>query len=203
MVLLRSTDLRLGHTSDPPGGGTVAAATPSRPSDTSFVLGRSGAQLEQLIPPFKEGLATVSLTRGAWSFHDMILFAAGRLGPCSAWVSSWSISERPIRQLLRARSEGLFTELRFLLDGRVKSECAAAYQLLLSDRSATVHLCKNHSKLAVLRAPGESVVIISTANLTVNPRLEAYDLIVSTSTADVVIDLLTLEMDAALPFTDE
>lgn len=198
MVLLPSHTLRASSPPDESLQPPVLVV--EHDAEASFVVGKRGIDLAAHLPDLTQGRSYLLTTRGGWSLHELILFVASRLGPCTARVASWGVSERPIRELLDARRDGRFTSLRFFLDVRVRSECPQAFQLLLAEPLAQVALAKNHSKLAVLQGADRSAVIISTANLTVNPRYEAFNVLMCTSTAHSLAAHLDLEMDGAMPF---
>ncbi len=121
-----------------------------------------------LIPP--ENIQMVSY--GEWSTHDLLLFILNQTGPAKVYFTTWAISEFSIRQLYQLCQDGLITELRGLFDYRNGIHKPGALQLL---RSLSDNICpaKCHAKVLLVFNDTWGVSILSSANMTENPRWEA------------------------------
>lgn len=96
---------------------------------------------------------------------------AEKTGPCEVWLSSWAITEDPVRMLFTMKEHGQITALHCLLDHRIKERKPAPLQLLQG--FAKVGLAQCHAKIAVAVGEALSIACVGSANLSRNPRLEA------------------------------
>lgn len=120
---------------------------------------------------------------GKFSLHQVIGRILDLIGPAELVASSWSISRVPVEYLLTRKRKGQLTAINLLLDPKVKSFQPKPFQHLIGE-VPNVGLYKCHAKISVLRNQEHSVYMLSSSNLTVNRRLEAYTLISSKQLAD-------------------
>jgi len=111
-------------------------------------------------------------TGGRWSAHELLQFIVERTGPARVSISTWTITEAPVRALLALRQAGLITELTLLFDHRIRTRCPKAVQLVAA-LGAHVHLAKCHAKVTVVENDEWAVTVLSSQNYTRNPRIEA------------------------------
>lgn len=142
------------------------------PSKSKVIVAREGAQLHRLMAELEPESNYHFSTAGAWSLHDMIAMTCQKIGPSRLFLSTWTITEEPMRVLFQLIQEGYITELNCLFDYRIEKRKAEAFQLAKVN-SARVKLTKVHAKAAVLCSDQWGVSIIGSANLTKNPRIEA------------------------------
>lgn len=149
-------------------GFSVIASVPTKQSPAI------DAALATLLPdPPAKGHIHHLVSHNQWSFHNLIAFVLALVGPAKVYLSSWAISENPIRELINLHRLGTITELHCLLDARIKSQCPAAAQLI--HRNVTrICLADVHAKVAAIINESWSVSIVSTANLTNKRRIERY-----------------------------
>lgn len=169
----------------------------------TFLVGRHGTDLESLIPALHQGHAYHMPTRGEWSLHEMLAFLLNRIGPAQVWITSWGISQEPLKAVLQMKLNGQITKLHCFFDTRIKLECPQAFQLLLAAEDVVVKLGKNHSKLLVLVNERWGVTVAASANLTVNPRLEYYTIDTHRDLAEQNMTWISIEMDGGQPFDSE
>ncbi len=139
---------------------------------SKLILAREAGQLQKLITELEPECNYHFSTAGAWSLHDMIAMACQKIGPSRLFLSTWTITEEPMRVLFQLIQEGYITELNCLFDYRIEKRKAEAFQLAKVN-AARVKLTKVHAKVAVLLSDQWGVSIIGSANLTKNPRIEA------------------------------
>lgn len=186
-MLLRPSELRtyadpLAATSLP--GPVVSVAVPAS-GEASFIAGRHGVDLAAILPLTKAMSPRVILSDGTWSLHDLLEYLYSITGPASLTMTSWGITAEPLKRVRRLQDRGLITSLTCLFDRRVRTQCPEAHQLLLG-MNAKVHLGVNHSKILIVQNDEWSVTVITSANLTVNHRLEGY---VVLTDRNVAVDL--------------
>lgn len=171
-----------------------------------YRVGRHGVDLAALFPSFSEDTTYLVDSIGHWSLHELIAFCLARIGPADMWLTSWGITAEPLKVILSLMESGAIQDLSCLFDSRVKLQCPQAYQLLLSQaqgRRLRVHLGKNHSKTVVLLNEAHSITIVTSANLTINPRIEGYVLMTHRSVAISKRDVVDLVISGAQPFDAE
>ena len=138
----------------------------------AFVQGNSLEAMRAHFEHLHLGDSCEFATGGRWSFHEMILYFLGRLGRCEVALTTWAISENPVRALVMAKEAGLISRLDVLLDLRIRNNQGEALALLL--KQADSHrLTKIHAKVCALVGEKSGASILTSANLTVNKRIEA------------------------------
>ena len=140
-----------------------------------FRVGRKGADLGRVLPDVLPGHYYHTPSEGAFALHEMIAYLVHRTGPCDMWLTSYGVSAGPLSKVFDMRRDGRLRSLRLFFDSRVPRECPEAHQLCLSPPPDTIiRFGQNHSKLVVLKRGSMDIMMQTSANLTNNPRLEAY-----------------------------
>jgi hypothetical protein len=117
---------------------------------------------EKVIPFFSDG---------KWSLFHLLSLCLGYTGPADVRISSFSLSENAVRSFLNDKDRGLIKSLSLLFDISIPHR---KIDLMLFAREvfSEIRLCPNHSKIILIDGKLK-VCIISSHNLTPNPRLEA------------------------------
>ncbi|MFN3758452.1 MAG: hypothetical protein ACK4SF_04475 [Algoriphagus aquaeductus] len=165
MGLFSSSDLKKAEI---PAKGSFRKS----PGKSKVILANTADQLKQLIAELEPETNYHFSTGGAWSLHDMIAMTCQKIGPSRLFLSTWTITEEPMRVLFQLIREGWITELNCLFDYRIEKRKADAFQLAKVNASK-VKLSKSHAKVAVLISNDWGVSIVGSANLSKNPRIEA------------------------------
>lgn len=108
---------------------------------------------------------------GGWSLHELIAHCIAFTGPADVRISSFSIGEEAIRSFLLLTDAGCVKSLKLLLDFSIQRR---KFDLVLFAQAccADIRLYPNHSKVVLLNG-ARNACIVSSQNLTRNPRLEA------------------------------
>lgn len=138
----------------------------------SHILAREAAELISTFQHLQPEQNYHYTTAGAWSLHDMIALASEKIGPAKLYLSTWTITEEPMRVLFGLIQKGLIQELNCLFDYRIEKRKAEAFQFAQVNASK-IKLVKIHAKVAVLINEEWAITILGSANLTKNPRIEA------------------------------
>lgn len=115
------------------------------------------------------------MSRGKISLHQVIEKIVLKHKPCKVWLTSWAISENPIRSIVNLVQSGAIQELSCIFNYRVGVECPKAYQLAKFNFK-NIKLSKIHAKVVIIETELGAITIITSANLTTNPRIEAYSI---------------------------
>lgn len=110
------------------------------------------------------------ITSGRFSMHDLLLYVLNQTGPADVLVSTWSIAELAIRQIVQKHDEGLIKSIAFLIDPRVKVRNPKPLQMLAANFTYKLKAC--HAKVTTIENDSWNISIISSANMTNNPRIE-------------------------------
>lgn len=139
------------------------------------------------------------VSMGEWSAHDMILRCIEFMGPAELHFATWSISEDAIRQIILAQDRGDITAIHVIADYRLAIRSPEAQQILKAQATRfCVYTC--HAKVYVLRNAAWGVVIVTSANMTSNPRIEVSVISEDPDLADWHIGWISEVIDRADPF---
>jgi hypothetical protein len=111
------------------------------------------------------------VTSGELSIHQFIQYFASSVPNCNVYISTWAIKEEPARVLLSLYLSGKIKKLYGVFDYRIKTLDAKHFHLI--EKAFTQYvLTKNHSKVVIIESDNLNLVIVSSANLSNNPRIE-------------------------------
>lgn len=142
------------------------------------------------------------VSAGEWSTHDLLFHMLAQTGPAEVHAASWSITEDPCRQLIRAIDAGQITSLHLLFDWRVKIRCPEAHALA-KHNATSVYLTSCHAKTTVIINKDWQVAIIGSANYTNNPRIECGIICCNAEIAHFHRDWISKTIAASDPFEME
>lgn len=111
--------------------------------------------------------------RAHWSMHHLLKYLVELAGPAEVALTSWTITEAPVRSILKLMDAGRITQLQCVFDERVRKHNANAAQLAEAN-IAEVAFTGIHAKCMVVRGAERSFTVCSTANITRNKRIELY-----------------------------
>jgi hypothetical protein len=138
-----------------------------------FGLGAKKVSLSELIGSIAKNESIHIPSLGNWSLIDMIEYILDQIGPSHVYLTSWAVKEKAVVSLLNLRTQGVIKSLHCLFDSRVPSTCPDAWQLSQANIES-LKLTKIHAKVVAIQSDTHSISIVSTANLTTNPRIERY-----------------------------
>lgn len=159
-------------------GGLKADALTRRQVKARAVMSTRQQRVRDTLGDFPREPGDIAhvVSAGTWSCHDLIRVLLERTGPAELIMSTWSISEEGWRMLIDLRDEGQITKLTTLLDWRIghrNPDVTSYAKTSARDRGDELAITNNHSKVYVLRNELWAISLISSANLTNNPRIEA------------------------------
>ncbi len=164
-----------------------------------FSLGAQKVSLTELIGPICKGDIIHIPSMGNWSLVDMIEYIIEQIGSSEVHLTSWAVSEKSVVTLLNLRNQGLISSLHCLFDTRLPSQSTAAWQLCDANIES-LKLTKIHAKVVALKSETHAVCIVTTANLTENPRIERYVITESDSLYEYEMDWIIRSINNAKPF---
>lgn len=178
----------------------------STPAARAVISTRDARAHEQLAG-IKPGELVHVASMGELSLHDVAAALVTHYGPFECLtVSTWAASPEAIHRLIGLRDAGGVRRLEALVDSRMPTDCPDAHALM--SLSFDAYKCGgNHSKILAFTggparygARGEyrlGISVVSTANLTRNPRCEAMDVFMDNAQAEFDRDWIRREIHAA------
>jgi hypothetical protein len=166
-MLVRPSDIVLeghNHKGDDPLGLSI--------SNGLVGLVCSPDKLHRSLGEIKQGVTTHFYSHGTFNSVRLLLHILAQTGPAHVMMSTYSISEKSVHQLLRHHESGLIRSIRFLIDHRVKSMSPKPFQALLGSFPGMVKTMPVHAKITTIESDDWTVSIISSMNATDNNKME-------------------------------
>lgn len=140
--------------------------------DVTVLLGESLKHLSACIGQLEKGRIIHFVTYGKWSMHQLIIYLLKQIGPANLYMTSWSMTEQPLRALLNLKMQGLLLDAHCILSDRLIERTPKVYDLA-QHVFTQLKLIKLHAKVSVLENANWQIVVVGSANYTNNPRVEA------------------------------
>lgn len=176
------------------------------PGDAALVIGKRGAKLSELLPELKPNHVYDVITDGHWSMNQMLAYLLSITGTARVWLSSWGVTEGPLKSVLDMVRDERISSLDLILNHRVRLQSPNAFQLLhgvRDDGRIRIHLAKIHAKLIVLHNEHHEIRVMTSANLTRNLRIETYTISTHPVLAIANRSWLDLVINGSQPFKIE
>ena len=114
------------------------------------------------------------VSMGEWSADNMIAWAVDQIGPSDLLFGTWSLSVKPATRLCAAADAGLLTRFRGVFDLRAVIRRPEAMRMIRRRFGYNnVRIFNCHAKVYLLENESRRISIVSSANFTNNPRIEA------------------------------
>lgn len=162
-------------------------------------LSKKAQTLQEVMPELKANFITLYASAGLWSMHDLLFWILDKTGPAKVISATWSMTEDPATQIARRLHEGIIQELHFLFDVRVRIRNPKVLSFV-KHQAATCRLSACHAKAFVVENDSWNVTVVSSANFTTNPRIEAGVLLTHPKAAEFTKDWIMKEIEKGHPF---
>jgi hypothetical protein len=163
-------------------------------------IGKSLLVLAEMANALDHNQSIQYCTGGRWSMHEMVRMILLKTGPAKVWMTTWTITEEPMRVLLDLIKTGYISELSAVLDYRIEKRKPEAFQLA-SNIITRIKLTKCHAKVAVIRNEEWNITIVGSANFSKNPRIEAGVIFTDKESADFHIQWIDDVIDGKEVFS--
>jgi len=134
------------------------------------------ANARDTIAGFEQGTDIVGLTYGQFSLLDLIEATLEVTGPAAVTISTWSAGFYDVDAAVRFRDNGLLTSCRFLMDSSAKRGQATPGDVAELFGQDSIRTSRSHAKFVLIGNGDWHVVITSSMNLNLNPRLEQFEM---------------------------
>ncbi len=171
-------------------------------SSREFLIGKSLKDMESQIGTLQPNTVYHYATGGQWSAHELLAYALNQTGPATVYISTWTISEDPLRVILSLIDQGLITELHCLFSDRILKDKIEPLQLArgLAQRMA---FTKVHAKSIAVLNEENGIAIVGSGNLSRNPRIESGTIDTHRSAAEFHANWISNEIDNLKPFSNK
>lgn len=131
----------------------------------------------ETIKGFDHGMDVAGLTFGQFSLIDLVQAALDITGPADVAISTWSAGLYDVDAAANFVADGRIRSIRFVMDSATqKRGQASAVQIGELFGEQTIRTTRSHAKFAILTNAEWSVVITSSMNLNLNPRVEQFEM---------------------------
>lgn len=141
--------------------------------------------LNEMLKNLEPNQSIKYVTKGAWSMHELLEKLLLKTGPADVWITTWTITENPLRTILRLARSGKIKTITALLDHRIGKRVPKALQFAEGIMSQ-LKLVNIHAKTLVIINEEWAVSVVSTANFSKNNRIECG--VISTAREDAEFD---------------
>lgn len=175
---------------------------PYRSLTTSrMAIGTKNSALRDILGEIEQNETIHLPALAKWSSHELIEYLTTLIGgKCNVYLTSWSVKSTAVKTLLALMSNGFILQLRCVFDPRIKTQCPEAWQLA-DYNLEIIKLYKCHAKVTVIENEEWGISIVSSANLTRNPRIECYVISTDKNVANFHKQWILDVIDNAEPFS--
>ena len=135
-------------------------------------VGKATQKVQEVIGEITMNETIPYVSMGEWSSHDLLFHILKQTGLANVYISTWSVSEDAVRQLIAKLKGSQIAKLFCVFDWRVKLRRPEAFELARFN-IADIRLTTCHAKVTVIQNENWSIAIVGSANYTSNPRIEA------------------------------
>ncbi|ADG67960.1 hypothetical protein Plim_2133 [Planctopirus limnophila DSM 3776] len=130
-------------------------------------------------------------TKGQFGLLQLLEAILERTGPARVSLSTWTAARHEIQTLDRHVKAGRLLSMRWLIDfSFARRDPEAAHQIRQTFGLDAIRVAQNHSKFALIEAEGWELVLRTSMNLNMNPRLEDFTLAHDPALASFLRDVL-------------
>lgn len=144
----------------------------SRSTNSITTLSDSYKRLKELVPEIGPNTLVHFNTGGKWHRHQLLTHLLKLTGPADVYLSTWSMSENPVRALYMLKKQGAIKAAHLVISERINERTPKVLQFAKSTFERIAYQ-KLHAKITLIEGEQKSFVIIGSANLTRNPKDEA------------------------------
>lgn len=142
------------------------------PDVTHNIVCKSSELLNNLFGKIMPGTITEFCTAGEFSQHQVLQYLLTITGSANVYISTWTLKEEPARVLHFLRQTQKIKNLYCVFDYRIRTLDAKHFSFI--EKSVTAYaLTKCHAKVMVIEGERMSAAVVSSANFSNNPRIEA------------------------------
>lgn len=148
-----------------------------RPARKARVRLSKVANARDTIAGFGHGMDVVGLTHGQFSLLDLLQATLDYTGPADVDIATWSAGLYDVGAARRFVDDGRIRSIRFVMDaGRKNGHQPDTVQIGDLFGHDKIRTCRTHAKFVLVSNDEWRVVITSSMNLNLNPRVEQFEM---------------------------
>lgn len=120
----------------------------------------------------RNGINKHFYSNGAFNLVQLVLYVLKQTGPAGVFLSTYSIAEESVARLRREFDRGNITDIRFLIDNRVRTISPKPFDALVGTFPGRYRCCALHAKVALIYNSEWHISVVGSQNATHNPKLE-------------------------------
>lgn len=156
--------------------GFLMPTAHARPRRTTRNRLSKVASARDTIADFGHDIDILGLTFGQFSLIDLIDAALEITGPADVVISTWSAGFYDVDAAVRWRDAGRMLSTRFIMDSSDKRGQSTPGDVVSLFGAENVRTFRSHAKFALIGNEDWHVVITTSMNLNLNPRLEQFEM---------------------------
>lgn len=166
-MLVNPSEINSCANDDQPRDGRLIVS-----NDLVGLVNSPGEKLHRSLGVIEHGKTIHCYSHGTFNSVRLLLHILNQTGAADVMMSTYSISEKSVHQLLKHHESGLIRSIRFLIDHRVRSMSPKPFQVLSGSFPGMVRTMAVHAKVTTIESDNWTVSIISSMNATDNNKME-------------------------------
>lgn len=131
---------------------------------------------ERMVGPVEPGMRVIGLTKGQFSFGDLLRVVVDATGPADLTVSTWTAAAADVTHMQWLLEQGRLRSFQLIVDRSFVTRKPEYGELVLEAFGpAAVRIANIHAKFALISAGDWHVVVRTSMNLNQNKRWEDFD----------------------------
>jgi hypothetical protein len=140
--------------------------------DSKMISCKASELLLNIVGVIAPGKFVEFCTAGEFSVHQLLQYLLTHTGAADVYISTWTLKEEPARVLYFLKKTGKIKKLFCVFDYRIRTLDAKHFDFIEKVVDGYV-LTKCHAKVMAIDGERMGVSVISSANMSNNPRIEA------------------------------
>jgi hypothetical protein len=173
------------------GQGKVPVSLVQENGGGTAFIADADQSLTKAIGQLQNGLSTHYYSWGNFNLVRLICYLLKQTGPAHAFMTSYSISQKSIEQLMHRMERQELLSFRVIIDNRVKTMSPLPFQMLIG--SFDYRCTSIHAKVALIWNDRWKITILTSQNATDNPKLERGTIFTDPSVFDFDLNILEHE----------
>lgn len=149
-----------------------ALSADQKPTKQEVIWSDRESTMHEAIGNITEGSVKYFVSNGSWSMYELLKYILRQTGPADIDAFTWNLSMPAVAVLIDLRKQGMIKKFRMLCHSAMARYTAEAVSVMQNNCDRLV-LFANHAKGFLLKNEKWTVSVISSANFSNNPQIEA------------------------------
>lgn len=149
-----------------------ALSAEEKPKIQEVIWSDRESTMREAIGTISAGTVKYFVSNGSWSMYELLKYVLQQTGPADIDAFTWNLSMPAVTVLIDLRQQGLIRKFRMLCHSAMARYTAEAVSVMQNNCDRLV-LFANHAKGFLLKNEKWTVSVVSSANFSNNPQIEA------------------------------